>query len=213
MNQYIFLDESGDLGFKSSKTSSKHFVISILFIKNKKPLEKIAKKVHSMLRKKVKRLSGGVLHCYKEKPVTRKRLLQYVSKQDCRIMTIWLNKSKVYTKLKNEKHVLYNYVVNILLDRIMTRKYLSSRKPIVLVASKRETSKFLNANFKEYLESQIKQNHGAEFSVEIKTPSEEKSLQVIDFIAWSMFRRYEKKDSEYFNIFKQKVVEERGLFE
>ncbi len=212
MNQYIFLDESGDLGFSPSKRSSKYFVISILFIKDKRPLEKIAKKVHGMLRKKVKRLSGGVLHCYKEKPATRKRLLQYIAKQDCKIMTIWLDKSKVYTKLKNEKHLLYNYVVNILLDRIMTRKYLNLKNPIVLVASKRETSKFLNANFKEYLELQIKRNHKAQLSVEIKTPSEEKSLQVVDFVAWSMFRKYESGESSYSEIIQKKIVEERGLF-
>ena len=166
-----------------------------------------------MLRKKVKRLSGGILHCYKERPATRKRLLQYIARQDCKIMTIRLNKSKVYTKLQNEKHLLYNYVVNILLDRIMTRKYLDIKHPIILVASKRETSKFLNANFKEYLEAQIKMNHDAKLSVEIKTPSEEKSLQVVDFISWSCFRKYERRDLTYFELFKTKVVEERGLFE
>lgn len=211
--QYIFLDESGDLGFKPSSNSSKYFVISILFTEDKKPLERVAKKVHKMLKKKVKKLSGGVLHCYKEKPATRKRLLHYVNKQNCKIMNIWLNKSKVYTKIQNEKHVLYNYLVNILLDRIMTREYLDIEKPIILVASKRETNRFLNVNFKDYLEKQLKRNHSARLSVEIKTPAQEKSLQVVDFITWSIFRKYEREDETYFNIFKGKVVEERGLFE
>lgn len=213
MNQYVFLDESGDLGFNPSKKSSKYFVVSILFVEDKKPLEKITKKVHGMLRKKVKRLSGGILHCYKEKPTTRRRLLKYVAKENCKIMSIRLNKSKVYTKLKNEKHVLYNYVVNILLDRIMTRNYLGIKRPIILIASKRETNKFLNENFKAYLLSQIKMNHKGQLSVEIKTPSEEKSLQVVDFIAWSIFRKYEKEDTSYFEIIKSKVIEESSLFE
>ena len=72
---YIFLDESGDLGFDSSKNNSKYFVITALFISDKKPLERLVKKIHSGLRKKIKAIGGGVLHSVKEKPVTRKRLL------------------------------------------------------------------------------------------------------------------------------------------
>lgn len=39
-------------------------------------------------------------------------------------MTILLNKRKVYTRLQDEKVVLYNYVTNILLDRIFTKRLL-----------------------------------------------------------------------------------------
>ena len=79
---YIFLDESGDLGFDPKKKNSKYFVITILAISNKKPLEKLVKKIHSQLRKKVKRLSGGILHAYKEKPTTRRRILRFIAMTD-----------------------------------------------------------------------------------------------------------------------------------
>ena len=171
MSQHIFLDESGDLGFSPKKKNSKYFVITILFISNKKLLEKIVKKAHKTLRKKIKRLSGGVLHSYKEKPITRKRLLTELSENNCSIMAIYLNKSKVYTHLQDEKHVLYNYVVNILLDRIMTRRLLNTKLPITLIAAKRETNKFLNINFKNYLRQQLKTKHKLAIAVEIKTPS------------------------------------------
>ena len=118
---YIFLDESGDLGFNfKKKKTSKFFVITFLFTENKRPIEKIVKKTHSELRRKYKR-KFGVLHCYKEKPVTRKRLLKRLCRKNCTIMTIYLNKEKVYTKLNDEKQVLYNYVTNILLDRIYSK--------------------------------------------------------------------------------------------
>lgn len=51
---YIFLDESGDLGFEDSKTNSKFFIITVIFTPNKKSIEKIVKKVHAGLRKKIK---------------------------------------------------------------------------------------------------------------------------------------------------------------
>jgi len=42
---YIFLDESGDLGFDfSKKRTSKYFIITCLFATNKRPIEKIVSK-------------------------------------------------------------------------------------------------------------------------------------------------------------------------
>jgi predicted kinase len=209
---YIFLDESGDLGFNPAKKNSKNFIITILATPNKKPIEKIVKKVHSTLKKKVKRLSGGVLHAYKEKPATRKKVLNLLNKKDCSIMTICLNKTKVYTRLKEEKHVLYNYVANILLDRIIKKKLVDTTDIVYLIASRRETNKFLNENFKNYLKSQISNIHKMKVEIEIKIPSEEKSLQAVDFVSWAIFRKYEHNDDSYFKLIKSKIIEENPLF-
>lgn len=209
---FIFLDESGDLGFKKDKKFSQFFLITALAVQDKKPIEKIVKKVYSELRKKVKRLSGGILHAYKEKPTTRKKLLQLLARQNCKILIIILNKSKVYTHLQNEKHVLYNYITNILLDRIMTKQLLPFKDGITLIAAKRETNKFLNLNFKEYLKNQIQNKHKIQIQVEIKSPSEEKALQIADFISWSCFRKYEYNDESYWAIIKNLIKEENWLY-
>jgi len=96
---YIFLDESGDLGFDfRKKKTSKVFIVTCLFTESKTPIEKIVKKTHSELKLKHKR-RFGVLHAVKEKPLTppRQRLLKRLSEKECFIMTIYLNKNKVYT--------------------------------------------------------------------------------------------------------------------
>lgn len=209
---YIFLDESGDLGFNfKKKGTSKVFIITCLFIENKRPLEKIVRKIHSELQKKYKR-KLGVLHAVKEKPITRQRLLRRLAEIDCSIITIYFNKLKVYTKLQDEKQVLYNYVTNILLDRIYTKKLVPIKDKIILIASKRETNKFLNENFRTYLNNQAKNKHKIDMEVLIKTPSEEKSLQAVDFACWAVFRKYEKEDDSYYNLIKSKIVEEAPLF-
>lgn len=209
---YIFLDESGDLGFDPKKKNSKYFMVTILATLDKKPIEKVVKKIHVSLKKKVKRLSGGILHCYKEKPVTRKRLLKLLNTRDCVVLAIYLNKAKVYTKLREEKHVLYNYVTNILLDRIMTKKLIDQKLGIVLIAAKRETNKFLNENFKDYLNKQIESKHGLKIKIELKTPAQEKSLQAVDFASWAIFRKYERGDDSYYTLIKSRIVEENPLF-
>ncbi len=207
------MDESGDLGFDFNKRhTSQFFVITFLFVPhNKRRIEKIIKKIHQGLNKKYKRKSG-VLHAVKEKPITRKRLLRFIAKENCQIMTIYLNKKKVFTRLQEEKQILYNYVTNILLDRIYSKKMISSNLPIHLIASKRETNKFLNLNFKSYLIKQVNYRHKSPISIQIATPFQEKALQAVDFISWSIFRKYERKDATYYNIIKSKIIEENSLF-
>lgn len=210
---YIFLDESGDLGFNfKKKGTSNFFVITFLFLDgDKKSLEKIVKKTHAELNKKIKRRIG-VLHATNEKLITRQRLLKRLTEIDCSIMYIYLNKKEVFTRLQDEKEVLYNYVVNILLNRIYIKKVIPIDKEIELIASRRETNRFLNDNFKNYLSQQVKNNHNKGIKISIKTPSEEKGLQVVDFVSWAIFRKYEKSDENYYSIIKGKIIEENPLF-
>ena len=127
-------------------------------------------------------------------------------------MTIYLNKKRVYTRLQEEKAVLYNYVTNILLDRIYTKKIIPSDKKIELIAAQRETNRFLNENFKNYLNNQIKNKHKVIIDIKIKSPVQEKSLQAVDFVSWAIFRKYEYGDDSYYNLIKSKIVEENPLF-
>jgi len=209
---YIFLDESGDLGFDfKKKRTSKFFVVTVLFVEQKRPIEKLIRKVHAGLRKKYK-IRTSVLHAAKEESISITRICRSLVDKHCNIMTIYLDKSRVYTNLRNEKHVLYNYIVNILLDRIINRHLITKKERIILVASRRETNKFLNENFRDYLRRQVKNNHKAEFTVEIKTPAEEKCLQATDIASWSIFRKYEYGDDNYYKILKPIIAEENILY-
>lgn len=210
---YIFLDESGDLGFDWNKSkTSKYFIITALFTTKKTNLDKIVKKVFKSFSKKELKRHKSILHSYNELPKTRIKLLQMLSLEDISVITICLNKKKVYVDLKNAKHILYNYVANILLDRIFTKKLIPLTAKIELIASRRETNRFLNLNFKSYLEQEAKQKHQLNLKVETKQPHEEKSLQIVDFICWAIFRKYEHSDMSYVDIIKSKIVQENSLF-
>lgn len=210
---YIFLDESGDLGFNfSKKKTSRFFVIALLFVKNKKPLEKIIKRTMAHFNKIERKSHHGMIHAYKEHPKTIYKILDSLSSQDISVMSIYLNKRKVYTKLQNEKHILYNYVTNILLDRIFTRKLLPFDHPITLIAAKKETNRFLNDNFCSYIKTKTSTNHKLDLSIEIKPAQQDKCLQLIDCISWSIFKDYEYNDESYINTIRPKIVEERSLF-
>lgn len=167
--------------------------------------------MHRGLRKKFKKVKH-VLHAYKEEPTTRRRLFEKLSGKDCKVMAIYLNKQKVYTRLQSEKAVIYNYVTNILLDRVISKRLVPVNSPICLVASKRETNKFLNDNFSSYLQDQTENSHKLDLQIDIKTPAEERSLQAADFASWAIFRKLEYGDDYCYNIIENIIVEENVLF-
>lgn len=210
---YVYMDESGDLGFDFSKSkTSNHFVITLLFTDKPGSVEKIVQKIFRGFSQLEIKNHHGVLHAYKEKPITRQRVLKYLAGKDVKILTIRLNKQNVYAKLKDEKHILYNYVVNILLDRMFSKKIVKPSDKVIFVASKRETNKFLNENFSMYINRSMKTKHDISLEIQIKTPAEDKCLQVVDICSWSFFRKYEHKDSTYYSIYKNLVIEENSLF-
>ncbi|OGY77237.1 MAG: hypothetical protein A2249_02845 [Candidatus Jacksonbacteria bacterium RIFOXYA2_FULL_44_7] len=206
---YIFLDESGDIGFK--KSSSKWFVFTIAMTSDVRTLERVTKKVWRTLKKKHKSL--GELHASHEKDITRKRMLKQLSEiDDLKILCVVLNKQKVYVDLQNQKNFLYNYIANILLDRLHTKKMLKQKETIHLFIDRKDTKKRLRENFIHYLTNSIKKRHNGLFSIELHLSHENKSLQAVDFISWAIFRKYEYGDYEFYEIIKNKIFDERLLF-
>ncbi len=206
---YIFLDESGDLGFK--KTSSKWFLFTIAMTNDARALERVIKRVWRPLKKKYKTL--GELHASHEKDITRKRVLKQLSEvRDLKVLCVILNKRKVYVDLQNQKNYLYNYTANILLDRLHTKDVLGPKEPVHLFIDRKDTKKWLRENFIRYLTSSMKKRHDGSFAVELHSSHENKSLQAVDFISWAIFRKYEKGDYEFYELIKSKMADERLLF-
>ncbi|MFA6375871.1 MAG: DUF3800 domain-containing protein [Candidatus Paceibacterota bacterium] len=206
---YIFLDESGDLGFK--KSSSKWFLFTIALIPNNRDLERVIKKVWRSLRKKHKKI--GELHAAHEKPATRKQILKKLAEiNELKILSVILNKQKVYVDLQNQKNYLYNFTANILLGILYEKNMLVPDESIDLCADRKDTKKRLRDEFVKYLShSMAERKHGG-FSIKLRASHDDKSLQAVDFISWAIFQKYEKDNCEYYELIKNKIVEERLLF-
>lgn len=206
---HIFLDESGDLGFK--KTSSKWFLFTIAMISDARALQRVIKKVWRSLKKEHKKL--GELHASQEKDATRKRVLKQLSEvEGLKVLCVILNKQKVYVDLQNQKNYLYNYTANILLDRLYAKGVLGPKEPVNLFIDRKDTKKRLRENFVNYLTDSMKKRRDGPFVVALHSSHENKSLQAVDFISWAIFRKYERGDFEFYEIIKDKITDERPLF-
>lgn len=206
---YIFLDESGDLGFK--KKSSKWFLITIVLTNDHRKIENIVKKVHKNLSKKYKRV--GELHAYHSQASVKMKILdKLASETDLKVLCVILNKRKVYIDLKNQKNYLYNYTANILLDRLRNKKVINTTESIELYIDQKDTNKNFRENFEVYLKSNLKKWGNRQINIKIKPSHTVKCLQAVDFISWAIFRKYELGDYEYYERIKEKIIGENLLF-
>lgn len=213
---YIFIDESWDLWFDFSKQkTSKKFIVTCLFVKEKWPVEKIIKKIFTWFKKSKIKRHDWVLHCYKEDNSTRNKLFRLISQKEVYVMCIILDKRKVYTYLHDKQQHLYNYVLNKLLDRIFSKNILPWND-FKIIASRRETNKSFNENFQKYLYWQnlisSENRNNTKISVEIKTSTEEKCLQIVDALSWWLFKKYEHNEDIFYKIFENIVIEEDYMF-
>ena len=207
---FIFLDESGDLGF--SKGSSNWFLFTLVVVENPRKIEKIIKKIRKTLNKKHKK-NFSELHAYHCDDITRTRVLKSISELDdiCVVTTI-LNKKKVHVDLRNQKNYLYNFTANIILDRLINKKIIKDEENIFLVVDKKDTKKNLKENFISYITKAMKEKRNGDFKMTLSASYIEKGLQAVDFISWAIFRKYERGDFEFYEIIKDKIVDERLLF-
>lgn len=206
---HIFLDESGDLGF--SKRSSKWFLFTLVVINDPLLLERVIKKARKSLKKKHKHIFSE-LHAYHCDDITRTRVLRALAELDIAVVTTLLNKEKVYVDLQNQKNYLYNYTANIILDRLMNSKLIDGEHHVSLVVDRKDTKKNLRNNFIAYITEGVSKKREGSFAMSLAASHDEKGLQAVDFISWAIFRKYEKGDFEFYEIIKNKIIDERLLF-
>ena len=206
--KYIFLDESGELGFKAS--SSKYFVITLLACDEGElySLRRIMKKVRNkIIKKKLKKypeLKGNNSNDH-----IREDVLKRFMGTKSEIFVIILEKSKVYEYLKDKKDKLYNYISNLILNECSLED-----SNIKLVVDKSKSNHSLREDFDNYIRKKLdEKNQACKLSIKHENSQNEAVLQVLDFVSWAIFRNYEYQDHRFMEIIKNKIVIKKEIFQ
>jgi hypothetical protein len=205
--KYIFLDESGELGF--GECSSKYFIITLLACDESEiyALRRIIKKAREkIIKRKLKRypeLKGN-----NSSDKLRMEILQRFMKTNSEIFAIILDKSKVYEYLKDKKNKLYNYISNLILNECSF-----DMSSVSLIVDRSKSNKSLREDFNNYVQSRVNEkNKSCKVIIKHENSRNECCLQVLDFISWSIFRNYEYSDSRFINVIKDKIVIRKEIF-
>lgn len=202
---YLYLDESGDLGFDFvNKKPSKFFTMTILAAQGENN-RKLAKAVKITLRRKFKvkkrieELKGS--KC----PLAIKKYF-YSQLKDIKfaLYSITLNKIRVYERLRKDKERVYNFMARQVLDQI---PFNNANLRVEIIIDKSKTKKNI-FEFNQYILGQIKSKFDPKIPLDIYHYDSKQNLglQAVDLFCWGIFRKYENNDNEWRDVFKDKII-------
>ncbi len=209
---YLFLDESGDLGFDFTKKGvTKKFVITILAcfsIQARKEFRTAIKRtIKNKINVKKKKKQLHELKGAKTGTSTKKYFFKNIKRDDWAIYTLVLNKKRVNEDLRTKrgKKKLYNFLSRILIEKI-DYKLKQEKEKVELIVDKSKNSEEIK-DFNQYLENQLHALLPLEVPLNIYhlESFNSKELQAVDLFCWGIFRKYEKDDPEWYNLFKAKI--------
>lgn len=207
---YLSLDESGDLGFDFvNKEPSKFFTICILATSSRTSYIEIRKAVKKTLHRKINK--GGQANNKdaelkgSKMPIAAKiYFYEQVASLNFGVYALTLNKFRIYEELARNKERTYNFIARKVLDQIPFEK-ASNRVQLTIDKSKGRTEieEFDRYIFRA-LEGRLQPK--VPLNIDHLNSLEEAYLQAADLFAWGIFRKYERKDTEWLDVFQQKVL-------
>ncbi len=208
---YLYLDESGDLGFDFvNKKPSNYFTICVLEIKGHENDRALAKAVRAVLHRRVfPRSRGGSMELKGNLlPLEIKRYFyEKAGGIAFRLHFVTLNKPKVYAGLPADKERIYNYVSRLALEGVNFR---DAEVRVIMTVDKSRSKQGI-AEFNSFILSQVKARVDPRVPLNIlhRHSQETPGLQAADLFAWGVFRKHEKGDLEWYGVFRGKIASEK----
>jgi hypothetical protein len=213
---YLYIDESGDLGFNPK--GSKYFILTCLKINNEQnnnKLLRITKKIRqSELSKKQKKQSE--LKFSNSTKFIRKCFFDKFNKLNTEIYYLIIEKEHTNMPLQENLPILYNYLINILLETPLINVDKDSNLVIYLdkCMSKKQIGEFENY-FKTKFLTLFKQLPNLKLFHE--SSNNNNGLQAVDFVCGACGYKYNTCNlsgdcNYYMNMIKDKIFVERTDF-
>lgn len=204
----VYADEAGDLGFGGRAT--KYFAVGYIMSRSS---NQVSTNVRRFL-KNTNRHSNRKLVEFKfrlDSDTIRCRFLNKVCEQDFCGGQIIVNKKAVQPHLKGKPVVLYNYLIVDTIWKAVISEYGSSLEHVnlyldrSLTRSRREEFDAYSLSKLEWLCSVSNMENNITSTVFHVDSHNEPCIQVVDYLASSLFRAYEYNDSKYYEMVRTRI--------
>jgi hypothetical protein len=199
----VFIDDSGDPGFKVERGSSPVFVISCVIFDDELEAEKAAVAIKE-LRRSLRRSDRYEFKFNKGDRKTRIAFLESVRKFEFRVRAIIFNKSELRSEeLRSSKQSFYNYAIKMV---------LKNNSGTILDAKLRLDGHGDRVYKREVIKYLRRELNSAERKVFNKLQFVDSGsnvlIQLADMVAGSIYRKYTSKKadaSEYIRVIKKRI--------
>ncbi len=202
----VFIDDSGDPGFKIDKGSSPFFIISLIIFDDELEAEKTAVAIKD-LRRELGFPDNVEFKFFKSSRSVRQKFLQRVCNFKFRIRSLVIQKSLIHSEeLRGNKNSFYSYVIK------MALKYNDGTILDAKIKIDGSGDRSFRRNFLSYLRRQLNsQEQRIMKSCKLVDSAGNVLIQLADMIAGSIHRSYNEKkpDSKlYKSIIKKRIEKE-----
>lgn len=194
----IYLDESGNLGF--GERADKYFTLAAIIAREPTHVERCIKRTRMQkLPKKYKQIPELKFH--NSSRAIRERVLRCLSRTDNDIAYAVLRKDQVYSYLRDERAILYNYITGILLSKIIKSYCLKDTVDLIIDKSLYNSQR---DNFDNYLTVKASAL-GVSLNPSHPDSQQERGVQAADFVAGATNHMYCEGDRHYYEIIEHRV--------
>ena len=202
---FLYLDESGDLGFDFfGKKPTRFFTVAILALRDTGNNRQLINAVKKTIRRKLRERANAELKGSHTSFEVKRYFFSLVRPIRFGVYALSLNKKRVYDELTQKKDRVYNFVARQVLDQVPIEK-ASTRVQLVIDKSK---SRREIGEFNDYLVRQLQGRLDPKVPLDIYHHSSHENLgiQAADLFSWGVFRKYERGDVKWYDVFSEKVL-------
>lgn len=206
---HIFVDESGDPGFKTG--SSRYFLMGFAFF----PTENYKSSI-DYVKNDIRSRSGKVpkeIKFNKSSHEVRIQLLQKLVENNGQFGYIYINKIKIFEYLRKHPEInyIYNQMIFYLIENLIEQEQI--RDHITLYIDQRSKNKDIKKNISTYLKRQIDPILSPyRLHARFERSHNSRGVQCADCICGGVHRMFEKNERQYFDIFRNNIIIRRELF-
>jgi len=191
MDMLVFIDDSGDPGFKLDRGSSKYFVIALVIFNDELEAEKVALEIKK-LRRSLKFPDNFEFKFCKSRNEVREKFLATIAPFKFKIRSLVIDKKTIYShELINNKNSFYSYAIKKVL------KYNNNSISNAKIKIDGSGDRVFRRNFLSYLRKQLNSKDKTIVkNCKLVDSRENVLIQLADMVAGTVRRFYESKDDK-----------------
>lgn len=207
-DRFLIFDESGNLGQKG-----RYFVISCIDTLNYKPLFNIMKRKILIAQTQFPELSVYHNHEVKAKdayPCIKYHIAECIVRKQLTISYIVVDLMHIKPTLLLDKNILYNYIMKVLIDRLIDSRDNGTR---IHIMYDQHTTKAGSLNsLEEYIKLYLLYEKGFDLGIDFTSFDSNSAnafhIQAADYVANAIYSNYEYGVKDYFKVYQSRFNRE-----
>jgi len=208
---YLFLDEGGDLGF--STNGSRYFTLTCLATFNPMAAHLALHRYRYECLASERGLELEYFHCADDNRHIRRKVFEFIAaEQDSfRYDALVVEKRKAHPKVQAEER-FYPEMLGHLLRHVITgtskdaSHYVVVTDQLPLKSKKRAIEKGIRTRLPNFLPADVT------YRLFHHSSRAHTGLQIADYVNWALFRKWERGETEFFDLIKPRLMSEFDIF-